>query len=126
MVYTKVMIMVSIVDMKAKLSTYVERAARGEQILICRHNRPVAELRPVGPLRTQPRPLGPLPGRPTFEVPASFFEPMAPDEWARWEGVATSDPLTSKPPGLTRRPTTHNARRRTRTAVGRRARSKRR
>ena len=100
------MVQVSIVDMKAKLSTYVDRAARGEQILICRHNKPVAELRPVSAVRSEPRPVGPLPGRPTFDVPASFFEPMEHDELDRWDAVSPSDPLSSlstgRPPAATR------------------------
>ena len=42
-----VMIMVNIFEAKAKLSEYIEAAARGEQVVICKHNQPVAELRPV-------------------------------------------------------------------------------
>jgi prevent-host-death family protein len=90
--------MVSIVDMKAKLSEYVERAAAGERILICRHNKPVAELRSADEIRTERRPIGPLPGRPTFEIPASFFEPLPDDELDRWEGVSATDPLVSPTP----------------------------
>lgn len=90
--------MVSIVDMKAKLSEYVERAATGERIVICRHNQPIAELRPVDEVRTELRPIGPLPGRPTFEIPASFFEPLPDDELDRWEGVSATDPLVNATP----------------------------
>ena len=35
--------------------------------------------------RLDPRPIGPLPNRPAFEVPASFFEPMGDDELRTWE-----------------------------------------
>ena len=97
------MVLVSIVDMKATLSAYVDRAARGEQILICRHNKPVAELRPVAPRRSEPRPIGPLPGRPTFDVPAAFFEPMGQEELERWESTAATDPLASISGASTRR-----------------------
>ena len=82
------------VDVKTKLSEYLDRAAKGERIVICRHNRPVAELRAVEDVRTEPRPIGPLPGRPKFEIPASFFEPMSNDELNLWEGVAPADPLS--------------------------------
>jgi prevent-host-death family protein len=79
------MFMANIADLKARLSELVDRAARGERILICRHNRPVAELRPVAESRIEPRPIGPLPGRPAFDVPASFFEPLPEDELRSWE-----------------------------------------
>ena len=81
-------------EVKARLSEYLERASRGEHIVICRHNKPVAELRAIAEVRTDPRPIGPLAGRPTFDVPASFFEPMADDELAAWEGVTSTDPLS--------------------------------
>ena len=91
----------SVVDVKTKLSEYLDRAAKGEQIVICRHNRPVAELRAVEDVRTEPRPIGPLPKRPRFEIPASFFEPMSNDELNLWEGVAPADPLSpSWAPGV--------------------------
>jgi prevent-host-death family protein len=89
-----VMFKVNVFEVKAKLSEYLDRAARGERIVICRHNEPVAELRPVTAVRTESRPIGPLPGRPTFEVPASFFEPLPDDELDQWEGM-TSDPLSA-------------------------------
>jgi antitoxin (DNA-binding transcriptional repressor) of toxin-antitoxin stability system len=84
---------VNIFVVKAKLSEYVDRAANGECVVICRHNRPVAELRALETVRADPRPVGPLAGRPTFEVPASFFEPMADAELALWDSMAPTDPL---------------------------------
>jgi prevent-host-death family protein len=94
------MFKVNVFEVKAKLSEYLDRTARGERIVICRHNKPVAELRPFTAVRSEPRPIGPLPGRPTFDVPASFFEPLSDDELDQWEGM-TSDPLSS---GSTTRP----------------------
>src|SRR5688572_18140971 len=85
MTYNMVMFKVNVFEVKAKLSEYLERAAAGERIIICRRNKPVAELRAVSSTRTEPRPIGPLPGRPTFEVPPSFFEPMSDEELALWE-----------------------------------------
>lgn len=89
-----VMVKANVYEIKARLSEYLDRAAQGERIVICRHNKPVAELRAVEDVRTEPRPIGPLPGRPTFEIPASFFEPMSGDELNQWEGVASTDPLS--------------------------------
>jgi len=82
-----VMIKVNVFEVKAKLSEYLDRAARGDRIVIYRHNKPVAELRAVEEARTEPRPIGPLPGRPAFKVPASFFKPLPDDELDLWEGM---------------------------------------
>src|SRR5687767_15157380 len=83
------MIKVNIFEAKARLSEYLDRAAKGERIVVCRHNTPVAELRHVSAVRTEPRPIGPLPGRPVFDVPPSFFDPMSDDELESWEGAAS-------------------------------------
>ena len=90
------MIQVNIFEMKAKLSEYLDRAARGERIIVCRHNKPVAELRPLEQVRREPRPIGPLPGETPFDVPPSFFEPLPDDEPDLWEGVASTDPLSAE------------------------------
>lgn len=82
-----VMAKVNIFEVKARLSEYLERAAGGERIVICRHNTPVAELRPVEPGRVDERPIGPVPGRPAFDVPPSFFEPLTDDELDLWDGT---------------------------------------
>jgi prevent-host-death family protein len=99
-----VMNKVNVFEVKAKLSEYLERAAAGERIVICRHNKPVAELRPVDAARVEERPIGPLPGRPTFEVPPSFFEPLTDEELDLWEGAGTGDvePATGPPPGTSK------------------------
>lgn len=89
-----VMIQVNIFEIKAKLSEYLDRAARGEHIVICRHNKPVAELRPLSASRREPRPIGPLPGETPFEISPAFFEPLPDDELALWEGGGSSDPLS--------------------------------
>lgn len=90
---------VNVFEVKAKLSEYLDRAAKGERIVIYRHNTPVAELGPVQSVRTEPRPIGPLPGRPTFDVPPSFFEPLSDEELDLWEGKGSPDPFTGvRPP----------------------------
>lgn len=76
----------SIADIKARLSEYLERVEGGERIVICRHNKPVAELVPVEYVRTEPRPLGPVAGRPPFVVPEAFLEPLSTAELDAWEG----------------------------------------
>jgi len=93
---------VNVFEAKAKLSEYIDRAAKGELVIICRHNEPVAELRALAGFRTEPRPLGPIPGRPTFTLPPSFFEPLPADELDLWDG-GTADQELLKPPATTRR-----------------------
>lgn len=90
-----VMIRVNVFEIKAKLSEYLDRAANGEHIVICRHNKPVAELRAVEELRAEPRPVGPLPGRPGFDVPSSFFAPLPDEDLDLWDGGTTADLSTA-------------------------------
>jgi prevent-host-death family protein len=72
------MIMANIHEAKARLSEFLDAAAKGERVVICRHNRPVAELRPIEAKRTEPRPIGL--GKGTMTIHPSFFDPM-PDDW---------------------------------------------
>jgi prevent-host-death family protein len=104
------MILVNIYEAKAKLSEYLEAAGRGERVLICRHNRPVAELRPVDPGRSAPRDLTPIYAGAVF-TPPSFFEPLSSTELDAWEGrppagaskVAEGRPAYPSTPGARRR-----------------------
>lgn len=88
-----VMVKTSVATIKAHLSEYLDRALAGERIVICRHNAPVVELRPIEAARVEARPLGPLAGRPAFDVPASFFEPLPDQDLDEWEGMGRSAPL---------------------------------
>ncbi len=71
------MIRINIHEAKTHLSRYVHRLLKGEAILLCRRNVPVAEIRALPPRRTEPRPIGLASGK--LVVPPSFFEPL-PDE----------------------------------------------
>jgi prevent-host-death family protein len=77
------MLMVNIADAKAKLSEYVEAAARAERVLICNRTKPVAELRAVEQAPAQPRDLSPM--YPDWKVDPAFYEPLPPEELAGWE-----------------------------------------
>jgi prevent-host-death family protein len=79
-----VMIMVNIADAKARLSEYLEAVSKGETVVICRHNRPVAELRPIEARRTGPRDLTPM--FPGWTIDPAFFEPLDAEELAAWDG----------------------------------------
>ena len=78
------MIVVNINEAKAKLSEYLDLAAHGERVMICKRNRPVAELRAVEAARTEPRPVGLAKGR--VEVPTAFFQPLPEDTLDAFEG----------------------------------------
>jgi antitoxin (DNA-binding transcriptional repressor) of toxin-antitoxin stability system len=67
---------VNIFEAKARLSECIDAAQHGEQVVICRRNRPVAELRAIGVTRTTPRPVG---GAKGLAIPDSFFEPLPDD-----------------------------------------------
>jgi prevent-host-death family protein len=78
------MIVTNIHEVKAKLSEYLEAVARGEKVVICKRNTPVAELRAIAPARIEPRRIGGASGRLT--VPESFFEPLPDDVVEEFEG----------------------------------------
>ena len=86
------MLMVNIAEAKAKLSEYVDAVAKGEHVIICNRNRPVAELRPIEAAQLGPRDLSPMfPGE-VFMTDA-FFEPMTEGELREWYGP---DPWPAK------------------------------
>jgi prevent-host-death family protein len=63
---------VNIFEAKARLSEYLDLVEKGEHVVICRRNHPVAELRPVRPVRSAIRPLGGT----EIEVADAFFDPL--------------------------------------------------
>ena len=83
---------INIADAKAHLSQYVDSVERGETIVLCRRNVPVAEIRPMPQPLTEPRPVGIYPG---LVIPDSFFEPLPEDLLQAFEGggeAATAGP----------------------------------
>ena len=77
MVYFLVMKQVNIAEAKTHLSRYLSLVEKGETVVLCRRNVPVAEIRPLPARPRRPRPVGIDKGR--YTVPDSFFEPL-PDE----------------------------------------------
>ena len=82
------MLRVDVADAKAHLSSYLDRVARGDTIVLCRRNVPVAEIRPIAKQRAEKRPVGIDPG---LVVPDSFFEPLPEDVLRAFEGDATDE-----------------------------------
>jgi len=68
------MIRLNIHEAKTHLSRYLERVAKGETILLCKWNIPIAEIKPVPPPERSKRPIGLAQGE--FEVTQAFFEPL--------------------------------------------------
>lgn len=77
MVHYITMKKVNMYDAKMHLSEYLAGLGEGETLLICKRNKPVAELRPIPKKRKGSRPIGLA--KSVFRVPKSFFEPL-PDE----------------------------------------------
>lgn len=71
------MIRLNIHEAKTHLSKYLTKLEKGETILLCRRNEPIAEIRPLPPKRKKPRPMGLHEGK--FKLGPEFFEPL-PDE----------------------------------------------
>lgn len=72
----------SIHEAKTNLSRLIQSAERGEEVIITRGKKPVVRLVPVKRTRAK-RKLGIFRGE--FEVGASFFEPLPPEELDAWE-----------------------------------------
>ena len=78
------MIRLNIHEAKTHLSRYLKRVAKGERIILCSRNVPIAEIRPLPAPNTKPRPIGLARGR--FTVPPSFFEPLPEELLDGFEG----------------------------------------
>ena len=79
------MIRLNIHEAKTHLSKYLLRMEKkGEPIVLCRRNVPIAEIRPIKqPLRGM-RPLGLAKGK--AHLPPSFWEPLPDDILDAFEG----------------------------------------
>lgn len=71
------MIKTNIHDAKTHLSEYLAKLGEGETILLCKRNKPLAEIRLLPKQPAKRRPIGLAAA--TFSVPESFFEPLPED-----------------------------------------------
>jgi prevent-host-death family protein len=78
------MIRLNVHEAKTHLSRYLERVEKGETIILCRHNNPIAEIRPIEQSVTSQRVFGMDKG--IFEVGPEFFEPLPDDLLAYFTG----------------------------------------
>ena len=79
------MIKVDIEEAKTHLSRYLDQVEAGEVVVLCRDNRPVAELRAI---RTDPASPGRAPGllKGMVHEEPDAFAPMTEKELAEFEG----------------------------------------
>lgn len=76
---------VSVLDAKTHFSRYLESVETGNTIVICRHNKPIAELRPLPAARERfVREPGALKGKISWTADA--FAPMTDAEVAEFDG----------------------------------------
>src|SRR5215831_11919116 len=88
------MIKLNLHQVKAQLSKYVEMVERGETVVICKRNVPVAEIRGIPTRKKKVPELGWAEG--AFRVPRDFKE-MSQEELKQWEG-GPDDPLRKYAP----------------------------
>jgi antitoxin (DNA-binding transcriptional repressor) of toxin-antitoxin stability system len=81
---------VNIADAKAHLSEYMRDVKRGETIIICERNVPIAEMKAYDPAQEVPRKriLGRWDG--LMEIDDSVFAPMTDEEVAEFEDAPTN------------------------------------
>lgn len=80
------MIRINIHEAKTHLSRYLSRLAKGENILLCKRNVPIAEIRPLPPQKELKRPIGLAKGQ--FKIPPEFYEPLPPEVVSAFQGKA--------------------------------------
>lgn len=78
------MIRLNIHEAKTHLSRYLAFLSKGEIILLCKRNKPFAEIRALPAEPTHPRPIGLAKGQ--FKIPKAFFEPLPPEILKRFSG----------------------------------------
>jgi len=71
------MITVNVQEAKTHFSHYLDEVAKGESVILCKRNKPIAEIRPILSRVASKRPIGLA--KESFTVPASFFDEL-PDE----------------------------------------------
>ena len=61
-------------EAKTHLSEHLAALGAGDRIILCRRNRPIAEIRPLPSPRSVPRPVGL--GKGLATLPEGFFAPL--------------------------------------------------
>ena len=74
------MLQLNINEVKTHLSNTLARVEKGETVIICKRNKPIAQLIPIEPKQMKKRPIG-LAGQefPDFKLGDEFFESLPND-----------------------------------------------
>lgn len=75
---------VNLQDAKTHLSRYVDDVEQGEVVILCRHNKPIAEIRSIEKPDEGTPEFGIYDG---FGVSPEFFEPLPDDLLRAFEGL---------------------------------------
>jgi prevent-host-death family protein len=75
---------VNLQDAKTHLSRYVDDVEQGEVVVLCRHNKPIAEIRSIAKPDESAPEFGIYDG---FGVSPEFFEPLPDDLLRAFEGL---------------------------------------
>ena len=78
------MIRLNVHEAKTHLGRYLDRVLKGETIILCKRNHPVAEIRALAEPRKTARPVGLAAGQ--FKVPRQFQEPLPGELLKAFEG----------------------------------------
>ncbi|MDE3019464.1 MAG: type II toxin-antitoxin system Phd/YefM family antitoxin [Nitrospirota bacterium] len=82
------MIRLNIHEAKTHLSRYLDKLKKGERIVLCRRNTPIAEIVALPAPVARKRPIGLAKDRLT--IPPSFWEPLPEDLTRAFEGRQAS------------------------------------
>jgi prevent-host-death family protein len=81
------MITINVQEAKTHFSHYLDEVAKGESFILCKRNKPVAEIRPIVIKIAEKRPIGLAKG--IFTMPASFFDELPEETVALFSGMAS-------------------------------------
>lgn len=71
-------------EAKTRLSAVIAGLKPGDRVVLCRRNRPVAEIRPLPAASLEARPVGL--GKGLAVLPAAFFDPLPEELLGSFEG----------------------------------------
>ena|SRR5262245_54921364 len=95
------MIKLNLHEVKVHFSKFIEMVERGETIVVCKRNVPVAEIRSTGQKNRRAPVLGSGAGK--IRTPKSVERPMSASELRLWEEGDKFDPLRKYAPRPKRR-----------------------
>ncbi len=86
LIYYSTMITINVQEAKTHFSHYLDEVAKGESFILCKRNKPVAEIRPIMSKVATKRPIGLAKG--TFTMPESFFDELPEETISLFSGMA--------------------------------------